>query len=429
MNNITVGVFPSGSEMSIEVSRALSFIRNIKLVGLASVNDYGSVAFPENYVNLPFYNDVNFIEELRRIVRHYGIDFIIPGMDEVAFFLKSNEHEIGCEVVYAGLKTAEILRKKSSTYHSLAGVVPTPKMFNWAEISTSNLPIFTKPDIGYGSRGAQKIETIEEFHNLTFIQKEKNVFTEYLPGTELTVDCFSDLQSNLLFAGPRVRERTRIGISVATKPIPLCGEIRNIAFAISKKLSKSGCWFFQLKQDINSVYKVQEVAGRVSGSMAMYRLLGMNFILLDLYQRNGIEVRIPKLIDGEFRLERAFDVNLVGSVCVDSVYVDLDDCLLLRNSINTKLISFLYACLNRSLPIYLVTRHAGDLSDTLKKFRISQIFTEVYHLKNGEEKYTYIKHTKPLFIDDSFKERSNVGENILGSTAVSPDMLDEGILK
>ncbi|MDC0933962.1 ATP-grasp domain-containing protein [Gammaproteobacteria bacterium] len=429
MNNIVVGVFPSGSEVSIEVSRALGFIRNIKLIGLASIKDYGSVAFPENYDNLPFYKDTNFIKELRKVVRHYGITFLIPGMDEVGYLLKSNEHEVGCEVVYASLNTAEILRKKSSTYKALAGVVPTPKMLEWEEISSSHLPIFTKPDVGYGSRGAQKIESIEEFLKLTLIQKETNIFTEYLPGTELTVDCFSEMNSDLLFAGPRVRERTRIGISVATKPIPLSTEIRNIAVAISKKLNMSGCWFFQLKQDVNNAYKVQEVAGRLSGSMAMYRLLGVNFILLDLYQRNGIEVSIPRLIGGEFRLERAFDVSLVGSICVDSVYVDLDDCLVLRNSINTKLISFLFACLNRSLPIYLVTRHAGDLSETLKAFRISQIFSEVYHLKNNEDKYTYIEHLNPLFIDDSFQERSSVRENIFGSTVMSPDMLDEGILK
>jgi carbamoylphosphate synthase large subunit len=182
MKNIVVAVFPSGSEVSIEISRALRFIRDIKLVGLASIADYGVVAFAENYVNLPFFNEERFLKELRHVVRNYQIDFLIPGMDEVAFFLKSHEGEIGCEVVYAKLETAKIIRKKSSTYDTLKEIIPTPIVYNSRDISASDLPIFSKPDIGYGSRGARKIETIEDFNKLTPFQKENNIFTEFLPG-------------------------------------------------------------------------------------------------------------------------------------------------------------------------------------------------------------------------------------------------------
>ena len=43
---------------------------------------------------------------------------------------------------------------------------------------------------------------------------------EYLPGRELTVDCFSDRERGVLFARARPRERTRAGISMATRTEP-----------------------------------------------------------------------------------------------------------------------------------------------------------------------------------------------------------------
>ena len=45
------------------------------------------------------------------------------------------------------------------------------------------------------------------------------IVCEYLPGEEYTVDCFSDREHGLLFAGARVRRRTRNGISVNTAPV------------------------------------------------------------------------------------------------------------------------------------------------------------------------------------------------------------------
>ena len=348
-------------------------------------------------------------------------------MDEVAFFLKSHEGEIGCEVVYAKLETAKIIRKKSSTYDTLKEIIPTPIVYNSRDISASDLPIFSKPDIGYGSRGAQKIETIEDFNKLTPFQKENNIFTEFLPGIELTVDCFSDRESGLLFAGPRIRERTRIGISVASSPIPLSNEIKGIAATISAKLNMSGCWFFQVKRDINNVFKVQEVAARVSGSMAMYRLLGVNFILLEIYQRLGKKVSIPKLLRGDFRIERAFDVKLVGKLSFDSVYVDLDDCLIFRNQVNTDIISFIFGCRNNNIPVFLITRHAFNLEQTLLEFALDTIFDDIFHIKDGLPKSQYIKHRIPLFIDDSFAEREEV-RNALNCHVASPDMIHMGLI-
>lgn len=425
---INVGVFPSGSEVSIEIARALDTIRDISLVGLSSARDYGAIAFKTNYVDVPYYNNPLFVSEIATYVKRHDLDFLIPGMDEVGFLLKGSEKEIGCEVVYPALDTAEIIRRKSETYAALADYVLTPKVYNVTkDLYDIEFPIFCKPDIGYGSRGARPINTSDELKQLSQEEFEKYIFMEILPGEELTVDCISNLKSELLFVGARRRTRVRVGISVSTEPVDLTEEIRKFADKISKQLGMTGCWFFQIKKDKHGSYRLLEVAGRVSGSMAMYRLLGINFILLDLYQRMGIPIKIPNLLKGNFRLERAFDVNLVGKLEFDSVYIDLDDCLILRGGVNTRLISFVYACRNVSIPVFLITRHTGDLSLTLEKFGLSHLFSDTFHLKNGEPKSNSITHSRPLFIDDSFSERDEVSR-ALNCSVAAPSMIHEGLL-
>jgi len=422
---INVGVFPSGSEASIEISRALKTIKDINLIGLGSIPGYGEIAFENNISTLPFFTAPNFISSLNNLVKAYKINFLIPGMDEVGYFLKINEKKIGCEVVYASAETAVLIRRKSNTYAALKNHVSTPIVYNKNDLNEAiNFPIFCKPDIGYGSRGAIKIESLTQLSQILKEDDNENnkIYSEYVSGEELTIDCFSNKNGELLFAGPRRRERIKMGISVSTRPIELTDELNNFARLISKKLSMFGCWFFQVKKSEAGEYKLLEVASRVSGSMATYRLLGVNFILLDIYQRLGHVVSIPKIQCIDFKLERALDVKLIGEYSFDSVYMDLDDCLILKDNINTDLIAFLFGCRNKNIPIFLITRHALNLKKTLKDFRISSLFDGIYHLTDGRPKSSVFSHKKPLFIDDSFAERQEVGKAIKCNVA-SPDMI------
>ena len=425
-HNVKIGVFPSGSEVSIEVYRALRFIRNMDVIGLSSGEDYGQVAFTRNVSNLPFIHEPSFIDELKKVIYEEKIDFIVPGMDEVGFFLKSHEASLNCVVVYSSHSTSAILRRKSTTYKALQEHVSVPKIYALGSVNEEDFPLFMKPDIGYGSRGAAVVHSTVDLQGKLESANHQYILSEYLPGNELTIDCFSNLDSEILFAGPRLRNRVKMGISVSSKPIKITKEISDMATNISKALKLTGCWFFQIKEDISGSYKLLEVAARVAGSMALYRKLGVNFILLDLYQRMGIQISVPNLIPGNFKLERSLDARVVGNIEIDSVYVDLDDCILVKNEVNTELVAFLYACRNKGLPITLVTRHQGDLHSTLANYRLSGLFDEQFHLTNGESKHLVVTHTCPLFIDDSFEERKSM-ESIAMAISMSPDMVDIGM--
>lgn len=408
MKPYNVGVFPCGSEVGLEVNRALKYYRHFNLIGLSSVLDHGAVAYPNYYGNLPLLKEKDFLPKLKGLIKKLNLKFIIPAMDEVGYLLKQHEADLDCEVVYPDFETATIIRKKSVTYSFLEDSVQTPKHYVFNEILESDLPVFVKPDIGYGSRGAKLIKTKKELNEYEG-SIEEYVYCENLPGKEFTIDCFSNQKNEVLFSGARERQRIRMGISVATKTVEHQSRFNLIAKKISTKLNMSGAWFFQLKEDSNGELKLLEVGGRVSGSMALFRGIGVNFIAADLFQRLGNQVSFPKLQEQEVVLERSFDCKLVMSLNFTTVYCDLDDCLIVNNKINTPLVAFLYQCVNQHKKIVLITRHERIPEQTLRAFKLFNLFDEIIHVQDkNTPKSSYIEATESIFIDDSYKEREEV---------------------
>ena len=66
------------------------------------------------------------------------------------------------------------------------------------------------------------------------------IISEYLPGMEYNVDCFTDKNGQLLVAKLRDRERIRAGISVRSKIIIMEQPIRDMAEIINKKFVFKG---------------------------------------------------------------------------------------------------------------------------------------------------------------------------------------------
>lgn len=422
MDRKRVGVFPCGSEVGLEIHRSLKYYRHFELFGLSSTQDHGRVTF-KNYVSdIPFITSENFIEKLKVVLEKHSIDFLIPAMDEAGYLLKKNEKSLNCEIVYPELGIAEIIRNKTKTYKALEDVIPVPDVFTKEE-AISNLPVFIKPDIGYGSRNAR---LISEKNDLIQIGSDniQYIISENLPGDEFTIDCFSDDNHKVIFSGSRKRERVRMGISVASSSAPDQKLYKQFAEKISHALKMKGVWFFQLKEAQDGSLKLLEVAGRVSGSMAYYRSLGVNFIAADLFQRLGYPVSLEFLNLKNTALERSFDCVLHNDFDYAGIYCDLDDCLILEDKfVNTSLVTFLYQSFNQNKKLILITRHARDPLQTLKNHRMDSLFDKIIHIKDSKNpKSNFIEHKDFIFVDDSFRERSDVYK-VHGMKVFAPDAI------
>jgi hypothetical protein len=276
--------------------------------------------------------------------------------------------------------------------------VPCPEIYEPANVT--HFPMFCKPDRGQGSHRARLITN----HAEAALLRPGELLLEYLPGVEYTVDCFSDRIRGLLFARGRRRIRVRNGISVATAAVDRA-EFREYAELIGSKLTFHGAWFYQLKEAADGTLKLLEVAPRIAGAMAFHRVQGINFALLSLYEQAGFAVDLL-LNDGfELRMDRALVNRFRHTLQFRTVYVDLDDTLIVRGAVHLGLITFLYQCVNSGVRIILLTKHAGDVSEHLTRHRLTQLFDEIRHLTSDQQKADAIDCTEAIFIDDSFAER------------------------
>jgi hypothetical protein len=399
-------VFPCGSEIGLEVYRALKDQKDIELIGASSVDDHGKFVF-DNYIgDIPMINDNNFLPTLLKIVQEYNIDLIYPCMDIVITKLKNSvlfEHM----VIGSPKKTVNICQSKFKTYLNFEGVIRTPKIYSLSE--NNGFPMFFKPDIGSSSRNAFKIN---DQYDLDFYSRKypNNLLLEYLPGDEFTVDCFTDKKGVLKFVSARKRNRITNGISVNAQLINN-PKINQIAEKINNTLPFNGSWFFQLKEDKYGEFCLLEIASRFGGSSVIQRFLGVNLPYLNILN----EYYPVEILKNDFNIEvdRSLDVKSKIDIVFDKIYVDFDDTVIINNKVNIDMIKLIYHFNNQNKKVILITKHKKSIYETLIKYKISEdIFSEIIQIKKNDKKYNYMDANGSIFIDDSFLERKEVKDNL-----------------
>ncbi|MBQ3428599.1 MAG: ATP-grasp domain-containing protein [Mogibacterium sp.] len=405
---INVLVFPCGSEVGLEVNEALKRDKHVRLFGLSSVPCHGKFVF-DNYIEgISFISSDTFIDELNAVIDQYDIDVLIPAYDDVILYLSDNRDKLNCRLVTSGAETCHVARSKGRTYQKLEGCDFVPRVYSPDEITGSDLPLFAKPDIGQGSQGAFRIDTLDDLQVIRD-SDEEYLICELLPGKEYTVDCFTDMDGEIISMSMRSRNRIRNGISVNTASVPLTDEVRAIGRAINERISFDGVWFFQIKKAADGRFKLLEVAPRVAGSMSLSRVRGFNYILNSVYQTMGVKVSGVEHMLEKIEEDRALSNNYKLFLDYSTVYIDLDDTLIFKDKVNTEAMAFVYQCVNSGKKVKILSRHARREQDTLDKFRIDErLFDEIIHVEDEELKSSYIKEKDAIFIDDSFRERADV---------------------
>jgi hypothetical protein len=412
MTKKNILVFPCGSEIGLEIHRSLKYSTHFRLIGGSSVNDHGKFIYEQYIGDIPFHTAPNFINILKKIIIEHGINAIYPAMDAVAKTLKNNEYFLNCLIIGSSAETTSICASKKLTYQKLSAIIPTPQIYPFlAQVKA--YPIFIKPDIGYGSRNvflARNENSAQSFLN-DKVDIGSFLLCEYLSGDEYTIDCFTDRHGILRFVGARKRTRISNGISVNTIQTNEYQDLFNgYAEEINATIELRGAWFFQMKLDQNQKPKLLEIAARLGGSSSLFRAQGINFALLSAFDAFDIDIKILKN-KYDIELDRALSSCYKHSIKYSSIYIDLDDTLIVNNCINLQAISFIFQSINENKRVILITRHKEDLDATLKKHRLDNLFDEIIHLQKGEKKSTYITNVDAIFIDDSFAERLDVSNN------------------
>ncbi|MCI9075383.1 MAG: carbamoylphosphate synthase large subunit short form [Dorea sp.] len=409
-SKIGVLIFPAGEINSVELHDALSTCVNLRLYGASSVDRHGEYIF-KNYISgVPYIRESNFLSEFNRIIKRHHIDVVIPTHDDIALFLAKEREHIKAKVLTADYKTALVCRDKKETYELFSEYPFCPKTYE----TLKEFPVFIKPRKGQGSVNAKCISCAEDIP--PGICLPEYTICEYLPGHEMTVDCFTSRDGKLQAVLPRSRQRIFGGISVRGQTEAATGEIRKIAETINSKLSFLGLWYFQIRQDQEGNYKLLEISARCAGSMCLSRGRGVNLPLLSVYAAMGKDTEI---LENHYRLtvDRTFISRYKGDFEYNRVYIDLDDTVLINGRVNLQSIQFIYQCVNEKKQIILLTRHKADHADSavdaLQKHRISAgLFDEIIEIPFDIPKYTVIQPDGAIFIDNAFAERKSVYKHL-----------------
>jgi hypothetical protein len=407
-----VFVFPCGSEIGLEINRALSHSTLFSVIGGSSVPDHGSYVFEDYIGGLPYIGDQALLPSLQSLIATRGIHFIFPAHDAAVLqFSEWTERRLlgDVRVMTSPHATCRVASSKSSTYKILKDLIATPRQYNSPD-AVMDYPVFLKPDSGQGSKGTHKALSRAE---LDFHLKRDPalLILEYLPGEEYTVDCFTDRHGSLRYAGPRQRSRVANGISVST--VKAAGRrFAALANKINQALIFSGAWFFQVKERHDGELVLLEIAPRIAGASCYHRMMGVNLPLLSLFDAIGRDVEI---FENPYSL--SMDRQLLSHYKLDyqfrSVYVDLDDTIVVGGRTNHQLLAVLYKFKSEFKEIVLVTRHFakyGEQSQALLKAHYvdPRLFDRIIEVSADQRKSAHVPQASAILIDDSFSERRDV---------------------
>lgn len=403
-------ILPGGTENALEIKRSLQDCKEITLFSASSdTPNQAFYAYKENHI-LPTVDDPDFLVELNTLVVAKKIDVIFPSNSKVIDALLLHRDSIQCDCLLPSSEVVSLTRSKRSTIEILQDAIPTPTLYR-STGDVSAFPVFVKPDSGYGSQDAYRIDDKQALSKIDF---DRYIVQEFLPGREYTIDCLSNNDSHLLFASGRERARIRMGTSMHCEEIS--NELQELfteyANRILEKIPITGHWFFQLKENANKQLVLLEIDIRIAGTMCFNRCKGVNFPLLSLYLFYGHSVdiltnKVPMTLDRCLKNSYSFDYEY------DKVYIDLDDTIIVRGKINLAMILFLYQCVNNKKRIILLSKNLmKDKIGYLSEFRIKEVFDEIIWLREDDRKTVYIDGNKSIFIDDSFSQRKEVADTL-----------------
>ncbi|WP_417451981.1 hypothetical protein [Kordiimonas sp.] len=226
--------------------------------------------------------------------------------------------------------------------------------------------------------------------------------------------CFTDRQGGLVYCG--LVERSPCGTRLSH--VSATTKVRDAAAALAGQRELRGAWAMSMAGDRSGESRLVAVT---PAALAAHRLFGANLTLLALFdmQEKPVSVLPAMLSQARFLDDKPF---ILGAW--KTVYLDLDDTLIVHGKVHSWGIRFLENARKHQIKVRLITRHYQQPERTLADFAIPpSYFDQIIWLENGEPKSSVMTTEETaIFIDDSFKERQEVMRE-RNLPAFAPDLL------
>ena len=272
----------------VQAFRRLSETHGIK-VRILGVDANPALApasyFVDQCFKVPPVEDKSYVDSLLTVSKAEKVDLLIPLFEPEFFLLEDNRFEFEKNGVLLLLSNRQVLaicqdKWQTSQFFTTHGI-QTPQTWIKSGLSSNPpLPVFVKPRKGMGSRGAQRVDTLEQ---LEFIlqQDAELLIQEFIPGKEYTLDILADLEGQVLSVVPRERLEVRAGEVSKSRTVyrrDLIEQGKNIV----EKLGAIGPVTVQCIDNGQEVYWL-EVNPRFGGGVPLAIQAGVDYPML-LYQ-------------------------------------------------------------------------------------------------------------------------------------------------
>ena len=253
-------------------------------------------------------NAKEYLDAMLKLCDEFKINVLIPQNTAELLLLSENKalfEALGTKVLVSNQKSIECTNNKYEFLKMCRNIsLPVPEFYlannisdltKYAELlGWPQKRVVVKPPISNGSRGVRIIDENINLKNAFYNEKPSSLITkmttlisilgtefpdlivsEYLPGTEYTVD---SLRTNSLnIAIPRKRDLIRSGITF-NGSLEKHNDIILQSTKISEAANLEFCFGFQFKESCEGVHKVLECNPRIQGTMVLSTIAGANLI-------------------------------------------------------------------------------------------------------------------------------------------------------
>lgn len=282
--------------------------RRVRTVGVDVRSRQAGRHLCDAFHTVPPADDEAFVERLLRVCESEGVDAVLPQVTRELSVLAANVErfrEIGVGVAVSSASAIQEANDKAAVVDACEALgVPAPqteRVETWAELTAAceafgypETPVVIKPPVSNGSRGLRILDASRDRKRAFYDEKPDGahttldalkpilgesfpplLVTEYLPGTEYTVDVFRDGRETTVL--PRSRDAVRSGISFQGTTVEH-DAIIDASEALASRLDLEYAFGFQFKEATDGTPKILECNPRIQGTMVTSTLAEANFV-------------------------------------------------------------------------------------------------------------------------------------------------------
>jgi carbamoyl-phosphate synthase large subunit len=237
---------------------------------------------------IPFANDITFIDKLQSLCREIVVNVLIPSVDEELLPIAQSRSGFICDVLLPPQEFIKThLDKLTSNLFLKTHKLSAPETELLPEHKSILYPFIVKPRQGRGSRDVRIVNSESELQAhvlLSHCQPEDFIVQELLVGQEYTVMMATNLTGVLRAVVP-VKVGVKKGITIRAET-HCDAAIMNACKAIHAANPVVGCYNIQLVRMENGEVMPFEINPRVSTTACLAMAAGANFIDIFLADSN-----------------------------------------------------------------------------------------------------------------------------------------------